>query len=296
MQIVDAHHHLWDLEACHYPWLMERGVKRFFGDPAPIQKNYLVSDLREDAEDFELVDSVHIQVGVAPGDELRETEWLQATGDEHGLPGGIVAFCELEAADAPKRIEAQQQYSRLRGMRQIIGRSDEEDAATGSGRLLNDAAWRDGLELLGELGLSFDLQLTPPQVRSVVDVLASAPDTQIALCHCGSPWDQTAAGLESWRSGLRLLGDLRNVYCKISGLGMFDHDWTVDSIRPIVESCIDAFGVERCMFGSNFPVDKLHASYSKVWGAYDEITAGLEEAERRALFVDNARSFYGLAL
>ncbi len=296
MQIVDAHHHLWDLEACHYPWLMERGVKRFFGDPAPIQKNYLVSDLREDAEDFELVDSVHIQVGVAPGDELRETEWLQATGDEHGLPGGIVAFCELEAADAPKRIEAQQQYSRLRGMRQIIGRSDEEDAVTGSGRLLNDAAWRDGLELLGELGLSFDLQLTPPQVRGVVDVLASAPDTQIALCHCGSPWDQTAAGLESWRNGLRLLADLRNVYCKISGLGMFDHDWTVDSIRPIVESCIDAFGVERCMFGSNFPVDKLHASYSKVWGAYDEITAGLEEAERRALFVDNARSFYGLAL
>ena len=295
MQIIDAHHHLWDLDACHYPWLMEQGVKRFFGDPAPIQKNYLVSDLREDAKDFELVDSVHIQVGVAPGDELRETEWLQATADEHGLPGGIVAYCQLEASDAPAKIGAQMRNSRLRGMRQIIGRSDAEDAVTGSGKLVDDPAWRDGLELLGELGLSFDLQLTPPQVPAVAEALAGATDTQIALCHCGSPWDQTAAGLESWRHGLRLLADLGSVHCKISGLGMFDHDWTVDSIRPIVESCIEVFGVERCMFGSNFPVDKLHASYSKVWGAYDAITAGLGEPERRALFVDNARSFYSLA-
>ncbi len=295
MQIVDAHHHLWDLDACHYPWLMERGVKRFFGDPAPIQKNYLVPDLREDATDFELIDSVHIQVGVAPGHELRETEWLQATADREGLPGAIVAYGELEATDAPRKIEAQMQYSRLRGIRQIVGRSDEEDAVTGSGKLVADPAWREGLELLGELGLSFDLQLTPPQVPAVVEALASAPDTQVALCHCGSPWDQSAAGLESWRDGLRLLADLGSVHCKISGLGIFKHDWTVDDIRPIVDSCIAVFGVEKCMFGSNFPVDKLHASYSNVWNAYDEITLGLSESERRALFVDNAQSFYGLA-
>ncbi len=295
MQIVDAHHHLWDLDACHYPWLMERGVKRFFGDPAPIQKNYLVPDLREDATDFELIDSVHIQVGVAPGHELRETEWLQATADREGLPGAIVAYGELEATDAPRKIEAQMQYSRLRGIRQIVGRSDEEDAVTGSGKLVADPAWREGLELLGELGLSFDLQLTPPQVPAVVEALASAPDTQVALCHCGSPWDQSAAGLESWRDGLRLLSDLGSVHCKISGLGMFKHDWTVDDIRPIVDSCIAVFGVEKCMFGSNFPVDKLHASYSTVWNAYNEITLGLSESERRALFVDNAQSFYGLA-
>ncbi len=296
MRIVDAHHHLWDLDACHYPWLMERGVKRFFGDPAPIQKNYLVSDLREDAVDYELVDSVHIQVGVAPGDEICETKWLQATGDREGLPGAIVAFCELEAADAPQKIEAQMNHARLRGVRQIIGRSDAEDAVTGSGQLVADPAWREGLELLGELGLSFDLQLTPPQVPAVIEALASAPDTQIALCHCGSPWDQTVAGLESWRQGLRLLADSSNVHCKISGLGMFDHNWSVDSIRPIVESCIEIFGVGRSMFGSNFPVDKLHASYSKVWGAYDEITSGLSEADRQALFVDNAKAFYSLAL
>lgn len=294
MQILDAHHHLWDLEACNYPWLMARGVKRFFGDPTPIQKNYLVADFRDDARDFELTGSVHIQVGVAPGDGLRETEWLQSTGDAEGLPSAIVAFCELEKEDLPAQLEQQLRHDRLRGVRQIIGRSDDEDAVTGSGELVRLQPWREHLELLGELGLSFDLQLTPGQVPTVVDAISLAPDTPVALCHCGSPWDQSPAGLDDWRDGLKVLASLRNVHCKISGFGMFDHDWTVDSIRPVVESCIEIFGVNRCMFGSNFPVDKLHASYSQVWNAYDEITSGLGDADRRALFVGNARAFYQL--
>jgi len=292
--IVDAHHHLWDLEACDYPWLTARGVSRFFGDPTPIQKDYLVADLREDAAGYKLDASVHIQVGVAAGEELKETAWLQETGDTEGLPSAIVAFCGLEKADAMKQVEKHLTYSRIRGMRQIVGRSDEEDAVTGSGQLIDNPVWQEHLATLGELGLSFDLQLTPSQVPRVADVLARATDTPIALCHCGSPWDQSPAGLESWRNGMRLLAGLPNLYCKISGLGMFDHDWSVDSVRPIVESCIDIFGAERSMFGSNFPVDKLHASYNRVWGAFEEITAGLSNADQARLFGNTAREFYRL--
>ena len=122
-----------------------------------------------------------------------------------------------------------------------------------------------------------------------------APDTPVALCHCGSPWDQTPAGLDSWRSGLRLLASLPNVYCKISGLGMFNHDWTTEDIRPIVESCIEIFGPQRSMFGSNFPVDKLHATYDRVWGSFEEIAAGLSEGDQARLFGETARAFYGIA-
>ena len=150
-RIIDAHHHLWDLDACHYPWLMARGVTRFFGDPTPIQKNYLVSDLREDAVHYDLVASVHVQVGVAPGDELRETAWLQRVADSAGLPSAIIAFCELDSPDAPHRLASQLEFSRLRGVRQIIGRSDEEDAVTGSGALIDNPLWREHLELVGEL-------------------------------------------------------------------------------------------------------------------------------------------------
>lgn len=293
-RIVDAHHHLWDLETCRYPWLMARGVERFFGDPTPIQKNYLVDDLRSDAAGLELEASVHIQVGVAPGDELAETAWLQQCGDEQGLPSAIVAFCELEKADAIEQAEDQLAYSSVRGVRQIVGRSDAEDAVTGSGELVRNARWREHLAVLGELGLSFDLQMTPKQVPDVAEALALAPATRIALCHCGSPWDQSPAGLESWSGGLRLLASLPNVYCKISGLGMFDHNWSTASIRPIVETCIDSFGTERSMFGSNFPVDKLHASYARVWNAFEEIAGELPESDQRRLFGDTAREFYRL--
>lgn len=292
--IVDAHHHLWDLSACRYPWLMARGVKRFFGDPTPIQKDYLVEDLRRDARDFDLVASVHIQVGVEVGDELGETRWLESVATRDNLPSAIVAFCELDGPDAETQLSAQLAHQHVRGVRQIIGRSDEEDAATGSGQLIDKPRWRENFQRLGELGLSFDLQLTPGQVPRVAEVIARTPGTAVALCHCGSPWDQSRAGLESWQAGIRLLASLPNVSCKISGLGMFDHDWTVDSIRPIVETCIESFGCERSMFGSNFPVDKLHASYEKTWRAFEQIVSGLDQSEQAKLFGGTARAFYSI--
>ncbi len=291
-RIVDAHHHLWDLGACNYPWLMAKGVPRFFGDPTPIQKNYLVADLLDDAAGFELEASVHIQVGVADGEEIQETAWLQQTAEKHGLPSAIVAYCSLERPDAMRIIDAHQQHERLRGVRQIVGRSADEDARTGSDALIDNPVWREHLAALGELQLSFDLQLIPAQMARVAELLATIPGTRIALCHCGSPWDQSRSGLAAWSEGIRLLASLPNVACKVSGLGMFDHDWDVDSIRPLVETCIDAFGAERTMFGSNFPVDKLHASYQRVWTAYSDITAGLDDASRALLFRGTARRFY----
>lgn len=291
-RIVDAHHHLWDLDACHYPWLMAKGVPRFFGDPTPIQKNYLVADLLDDAGGFDLQASVHVQVGVAEGEEVRETAWLQQTAEKHGLPSAIVAFCSLERPDAMRIIDAHRQHSRLRGIRQIVGRSADEDADTGSDALIDNPLWREHLGMLGELDLTFDLQLVPAQMGRMADLLATIPGTRVALCHCGSPWDQSPAGFAAWREGITRLASLPNVACKVSGLGMFDHDWDVDSIRPLVESCIEAFGADRTMFGSNFPVDKLHASYDRVWSAYVDITAGLDESDQTLLFGDTARRFY----
>ena len=296
MRIVDAHHHLWNLRACQYPWLMARGVRRFFGDPAPIQKNYLVDDLREDPANYELAGSVHVQVGAAPGDEVVETQWLQTVGDEQGLPSAIVAYCDLAADDVERRLDQQVQYPRLRGIRQIVGRSEEEDAKTGSDSLLDDPRWREGLCLLRDRDLSFDLQLIPRQTFRAAELFADVAGLRVALCHCGSPWDQSDSGIADWRAGLTALAVNPKVFCKISGLGMFDHDWTVESIRRLVESCIEIFGVDRCMFGSNFPVDKLHASYDDVWGAFGEITSALSEADRQKLFCGNAAEFYRLGI
>ena len=160
--IVDAHHHLWDLEACRHTWLAERGVIRFFGDPAPIQKNYHVDDLRADFGSIPVKKSVHIQVGVEVDDSLNETTWLQAQADTFGLPTAIVPFCDLTHKTVDVDLEKHTAHSGVRGVRQIIGRSAEEDRKTGTSALLSDPNFKRGLQTLADKGLSFDLQLTPP--------------------------------------------------------------------------------------------------------------------------------------
>jgi predicted TIM-barrel fold metal-dependent hydrolase len=293
--IVDAHHHLWDLGACRYPWLMARGVRRFFGDPTPIQKNYLVADLVADAAGVPLAKSVHVQVGVADEDVVAETRWLQHVADDpasRGLPQAIVAYCDLASPQAPGVIAAHRRSRNLRGIRQIVGRSDAEDAATGSGALIDNPLFAENLQRLADLDLGFDLQLVPSQAPRVARLLERVPGLRVALCHCGSPWDRSASGLAAWRDGLRALAAQPGVHCKLSGFGMFDPGWDESRIAPLIEGCIGIFGVERCMFGSNFPVEKLVSSYTRLYGAYDRLTRSLDPAARHRLFAGTAEAFY----
>ena len=295
-QIVDAHHHLWDLSHCHYPWLMERGVKRFFGDPSPIQKDYLAPDFVTDHGKLPIVKSVHIQVGVREEDSVKETHWLQSVADEYGFPNAIVAFVNLTEPDLDAQLNAHGEAANLRGIRQIVGRSAEEDAKTGTSALLSDPAFADGLRLLAKHGLSFDLQVTPPLMNAAAKLFCVIPEIPLALCHCGSLSDHSAEGIAQWQTGLEALANHENILCKISGFGMFDHNWTVGSIRDQVLRVIDIFGPARVAFGSNFPVDSLHASFGEVMGAYLAITEGFSDDERREMFHDNAANFYRISL
>ncbi len=295
MRFIDAHHHLWDLGHCRYPWLMARGVKRFFGDPAPIQNNYLVSDFLDESSEWTPEKSVHIQVGAEVSDSLKESQWLQqvsGTADSRGMPNAIVAFADLTADNAEQQLSLQAAVSNVRGIRQIVGRHPQEDRQTSTGSLLNNARWCNGLALLEKYNLSFDLQLIPPQYALAFDVFSAMPGLPVAICHCGSPWDQTKDGLDHWRKGMQQFAQLPNVYCKVSGLGMFNHDWTDADILPLILGAIEIFGVNRVMFGSNFPVDSLYNRYAKNWSAYERITSGFSDSERKRLFYQNAANFY----
>ncbi|MEH6583113.1 MAG: amidohydrolase family protein [Halioglobus sp.] len=286
---VDAHHHLWDLDVIDYPWLNARGEKRFFGDPTAIQKNYLPADFLGESSYYKPSQSVHVQVGVATGSALSETAWLQSLKD---VPSAIVAFAELDSQDLPGLLDEQLCHDRVRGIRQIVGRHPAEDLKHGSDALLDNPQWLKGLRRLADMNLSFDLQLIPPQMERAYEVLKRVPSLKVVLCHCGSPWDQSAQGLQNWREGLRRFKQLPNVYCKVSGLGMFNPDWETAQLRPIVLDVIDIFGPERTMFGSNFPVDKLYRSYDTLWTAYDEITQSFSPTEKQQLFVETAKAFY----
>ena len=297
--IYDAHHHFWNLDQVYYPWLATKGIVRFFGDPAPIQKNYLPSNLIADADYLQVKKSVHIQVGADDGQHLKEAQVVQRICEQHGLGNAIVAFAELESTDLNNQLDALQTVERVRGVRQIVGRSPEEDKQTGTGALIDNPSWLTGLQELSHRKLSFDLQLIPEQMQKVADVLAHAPDLNIALCHCGSPWyreNTNPKGWQTWRDGLAKLAENSNVFCKVSGLSMFDHNWTPATLKPIIDHVLACFGSERVMFGSNFPVDKLHTGYTRLWQAYLSILenheAGFNTHQIQAMFANNCASFY----
>ena len=290
MLIVDAHHHLWNLGAIDYPWLKTLGVRRFFGDPTSIQRNYEARDFRVDHDGFEVRKSVHIQVGTALGAEVDETRWLECHAARHNLPTAIVAYCDLSAEDACGRIhEHISSSARLRGFRQIFSRHPVEDSVDRSPELIDNVKVAANLRVLSSLGLSFDLQLTPPHLLAAARLFGRLESLKVALCHGGSPWARDPAGLTEWRAGLSILASLPNIHCKLSGLGMFDPAWTQASLAPIVETIIETFGPERVMWGSNFPVDKLYRSYGELLST---MLAIVPPEMHEQVFQTTAESFY----
>ena len=284
---IDAHHHLWDLGAVSYPWLMAKGVARFFGDPARIQRNYMIDEFRRDAKGFGA--SVHIQVGAEDG--FAEAEWVQGVADANpDWPMAQVVFCDLTSDSLTEELDRLQAFTTVKGVRQIVGRAPGEDAVTGTNDLLDDPRFVAGLREAGRRGLSFDLQLIPELYTAMGDILSEVPGTRVALCHAGSPHDRSTEGLAAWARGLRRLSALKQVTCKLSGLGMFEHDWTAASVAPIVETCLEQFGPARCMFGSNFPVDSLYSDYRTIVEAYE---TNLPPDVKQAVFHDTAAAFYG---
>lgn len=286
--IVDAHHHLWDLDRNHYPWL-EAGPDpdASIGDYSGLRRSYLIADFAADSEPAGVVRTVHVQAEWDPDDPVGETRWLQTVADRHGVPHGIVAAARLEDSRVDDVLEAHLAYSNMRGIRQMLDRGEGL-------RLLGRPEWERGLARLSDYGLSFDLQVNPDQLVASAALANRHPDLVFVLNHCGMPQERTPDAFDFWRSGLRTLAEQPNVSAKVSGLGMFDHAWSVESIRPYVQEMLDAFGIERCMFGSNFPVDKLYGSYSALVEAYRELVAELSAAEQRAFFYDNAVRVYRL--
>ncbi|NNE81684.1 MAG: amidohydrolase family protein, partial [Silicimonas sp.] len=202
-----------------------------------------------------------------------------------------VVFCDLTADDLGDTLDRFQTLPTVKGVRQIVGRAPGEDAVTGTNALLDDPRFIEGLREAGRRGFSFDLQLIPELYEQMGEILAEVPGTRVALCHAGSPHDRTPQGLAKWAKALRLLSNLNHVTCKLSGLGMFDHDWTPETIRPIVETCLDQFEPARCMFGSNFPVDSLYSNYATIVAAYEAL---VPKAAKSAVFGETAAGFYDL--
>ena len=297
MRIIDAHHHFWDLDANYLPWLADKPVNFRYGDYSALKRNYMPQDYRADAAGFELVGSVFIETEWDPADPLGEVSWVAKLRKASGLPSVMVAQAWLDRADAAQVLEAHGRTDFVRGIRHKPRSAARPDQVVeGAPGTMGDPAFRRGFAMLAPNGLSFDLQ-TPWWHLAEAAALAEAfPQTQIIINHTGLPSDRSSEGLDGWRSAMRRAAQCPNIAVKISGLGQKGQAWTVEANGPIVRDTIEIFGVERCMFASNFPVDSLVADFFTIFDGFRRMVSDLPEAEQRALFCDNAARIYRIDL
>ena len=297
IKIVDAHHHLWDLNNADtkYSWLMVTEGEAFFGDYAAIRKSYLIEDYLEDAKNQNIIKSVHVQAEHDDDKPVNETAWLQNLADTHSskLPNAIVAFADFSKNNVSEILDAHQEYKNTRGIRQILSyNKDEPKYSHATEDFMKDSSWVENFKHIRNRNLSFDIQIYKHQMEDAVNLANKYNDVLFILNHTGEPCYQSKEYIESWEQNMNKLAKCENIVAKISGLGMFDPNWTIDSTRIFVEKTIQIFGIERCMFASNFPVDKIFNSFDTYWNSFKEITKNYSENDKKLLFSSNAEKYY----
>jgi predicted TIM-barrel fold metal-dependent hydrolase len=287
LPFVDTHVHFWDLQRpdLRYSWLQRGVLHPILGNIEEI-KLPLFDAARFQAETAQanVTKIVHVQAALGIEDPVNETRWLQEQADAIGLPHAIVAHADLKDPDLERELERHAEASSLlRGIRDFS-----------EGDFLVDPAFERGFARLAKHGLVCDLDCQWQDMPKARDLAARHPDTPVVLDHAGFPLERTPEYLAHWRRGISALAEADNAICKISGLGMCDNNWTVDSIRPWFEHCVEAFGIQRCVLGTNWPVDRMYSNYGTVLDAYAQIAAQYTPDEQVALFSANAERLFAI--
>jgi L-fuconolactonase len=276
--VVDAHHHVWDLSVRDQDWI---------APDSPLRRNFTLQDLAPEAAAAGVDRTILVQTVTVP----EETPEFLALAAGHELVAGVVGWTDLtrpDVADELARLRELPGGAHLKGIRhQVQGEPDPE-------WLLRPDVRR-GLAAVAEAGLVYDLVVLPHQLPACVKAAESLPQLTFVLDHLGKP--PVASGtLEPWAAHVRALAALPNTVGKLSGL-VTEADlasWTIDDLRPYADTVLDAFGPDRLMFGSDWPVCSLAATYGEVMSAARELTAGLGTSERDKVFGGTATRTYGL--
>ena len=285
LEFVDSHVHFYDMQ---HPEL-------FYGhwqpdvDPPLIgkqmrklgERNFLAEDFIEITRASNVSKAVHVQAAIGSKDPVKETEWLEDAAERTGFPHAIVAYADLRDPSVESVLERHCEFPRMRGIR---------DFSYGDFLIADD--FQRGYALLEKYDLHASIAAQCQDMEKLVTLANKFPNTVIVIDHAGNPAERTPEYFELWKRGMATAATAENIIIKISGLGMGDHSWTVDSIRPWVLECIEAFGVKRSIFATNWPVDSLFSDYDTLIDAYTEIVADFSEEEKRDIFARNTEALY----
>jgi predicted TIM-barrel fold metal-dependent hydrolase len=291
IQTIDAHHHIWRL--ADLAWLSGPEVPRIFGPYGPIRRDYPIEEFRADIAACNVVKSIYVQTNWPPGGELTEAEWIQATADATGWPHALVAYADLADPGVGATLDKLSAFTVLKGIRQQIHwHENPQYRFAPRPDVMNDAAWRKGLAEVAKRKLVFELQVFAGQMRDGAALAKAFPDVSFVLEHAGMLEDLSPEGWDAWREGMALLAAQPNVSTKLSGLGTFMHEYRADVVSRIVKVTVSMFGADRCMYGSNFPVEKLWTDYESLYATFRKAIAHLSHGEQKAVLHDTAARIY----
>jgi L-fuconolactonase len=282
-RFVDSHAHLWD--ASRYPWYRfpQPGDDSFgLGLKKAFPERYLWEAYRESVASVELIKWVHVSALTSPIDARAELDWLDSIAREGRIPYVLIGALDptLTLAEIEDALDVEMQKPAYRGLRFFGGFDYESDKA--------DAV----LSMLAARNLVYDAVANPGRIRAVAKASARHPNLTVVLEHLGWPHGTTPEHFSAWQAEMADLAAVPNVYCKLSGLAMVAHRNDVEIFRLFFEESLRLFGAERCMLGSNFPIDLSYGSGAELFGVFDEIASSHSKDDADDLYVRTAERAY----
>ena len=276
--IIDSHQHFWKLDKpFNYQWLSAPGNEA-------INRDFLPEHLSENMAEAGVTHSVFVQTQ----HNIKETHWVFELAEEHEFIAGVVGWVDLASEECESQLEQLIENPKFVGVRHIT--QDEPDD-----NFIVRPEVIDGLQVLEKFNVPFDLLFYTKHLKHTVTLAEQLPGLPMVIDHLSKPKIKDGL-IDDWRKDLAAAASFPNVYCKLSGM-ITEADWekwTLDDLRPYVETALELFGVDRCMFGSDWPVCELAGTYKQVYDALESIVGGLSDSERQSIFCDTAKKFYRL--
>jgi L-fuconolactonase len=273
---IDAHHHLWHYDPVEYGWIDDT--------MAALKQNFLPGDLEKEIREVGIDGTVAVQARQG----LEETKWLLSQARDAPFIRGVVGWAPIASASFPEELERLQGEPKLKGLRHVI--QGEKNPQFMSGEDFNR-----GIAALRSSGLIYDILIFERQLGATISFVDRHPNQVFVLDHVAKP-RIGARILDPWRSQIAELARRKNVYCKLSGMVTEANwqRWRVEDLRPYFDVVLGAFGPERMMYGSDWPVCLLATSYSKWFATVNMLIERLSKTDKEMILGGTATKVYSL--